>query len=74
MNGTGPAVRHLDDAIRWHVQEWAKRWPGLRQQIKEHVRDLDDHHSLTSFVELAAAVLHDFPEVAVLRDQLAHER
>ncbi|MGX1776728.1 hypothetical protein ACWIGW_31760 [Nocardia brasiliensis] len=34
MNGTEPAVRYLDNAIRWHVQEWAKRWPELRQQIK----------------------------------------
>lgn len=71
MNGTEPAVRYLDNAIRWHVQEWAKRWPELRQQIKDHVRDLDDHHSLTSFIGLAAAVLHDSPEVAELLELLA---
>ncbi|MBF6543348.1 hypothetical protein [Nocardia brasiliensis] len=71
MNGTEPAVRYLDNAIRWHVQEWAKRWPELRQQIKDHVRDLDDHHSLTSFIGLTAAVLHDSPEVAELLELLA---
>ncbi|GAJ81478.1 hypothetical protein NBRGN_038_01490 [Nocardia brasiliensis NBRC 14402] len=70
LNGTGPAVTYLDDAIRWHLREWVKRWPQLRGLITEHVRDLDDQHSLRSLIELAVDVLGEGAEMESLRSQL----
>lgn len=60
LNGTRPKIDYLDRMIKWHVEEWAARWQGLRDQIKEHIPNLDDHHSLEKFCELADR----FPEAA----------
>ncbi|NEA56578.1 hypothetical protein G3I60_21175 [Streptomyces sp. SID13666] len=53
LNGTKPAIDYLDRMIAWHVEEWAARRQGLRDQIKEHIPELDDLHSLTTFCVLA---------------------
>ncbi|MEU9617383.1 hypothetical protein AB0D56_38655 [Streptomyces sp. NPDC048209] len=70
LNGTGAAVAYLDEAIGWHLRLWAERWPEVRGQVKEHIIDLEDQHSLGSFVELAGVVLGETPEVRALRVQL----
>ncbi|WP_157851651.1 hypothetical protein [Streptomyces monomycini] len=57
LNGTGPALRYLDEMIRWHVEEWARRWARLRRPIQQHIGELDDHHSIRSFCHLAHGVV-----------------
>ncbi|MEU6965008.1 hypothetical protein [Streptomyces chrestomyceticus] len=57
LNGTGPALRYLDDMIRWHVEEWARRWARIRHLIQQHIGVLDDHHSIRSFCHLAQGVV-----------------
>ncbi|WP_158712078.1 hypothetical protein [Streptomyces rimosus] len=57
LNGTGPALRYLDEMIRWHVEEWARRWSRLRPLFQQHIGELDDHHSIRSFCHLAQDVV-----------------
>ncbi|MGE7437562.1 hypothetical protein [Kitasatospora sp. NPDC001175] len=71
LNGTGPAVEYLDEAIGWHLKLWVERWPEVRGQVKEHIADLEDQHSLRSLVELASAVLGETREVRALRGELS---
>ncbi|MEV0281199.1 hypothetical protein AB0I22_33100 [Streptomyces sp. NPDC050610] len=73
INGTGPAVDYLDKMTAWHVSEWARRWSGLRHLIHEHTPDLDDHHSISSFCDLADAVLGPADTIRTLRQEIDEE-
>ncbi|WP_353945778.1 hypothetical protein ABII15_32110 [Streptomyces sp. HUAS MG91] len=56
LNGTGPAVRFLDDMIGYHVSEWGSRWLQLHNLIDNQLGphdNLDDRHTLQSFCKLA---------------------
>lgn len=75
-----PAVAFLDDLIKWHVDEWAWRWSGIRAKIKPHLAELsphdpvlDDHHSLEAFCKLADVICPGNADVTDLRNILKSE-
>lgn len=74
LNGTGPAVDYLDNMIRWHVNEWASQWIDIRTKIKEHVSNLEDHHSLKEFCKLAEEIKPAGPHAPAICAALAGER
>ncbi|MEU8780212.1 hypothetical protein [Streptomyces sp. NPDC048637] len=74
INGTKPVVDYLDSAISWHVQEWSTRWTHLRQLIQEHVPELDDRHSISTFCELADEVLGSTGTIDALRAEVNADR
>ncbi|MFE9572853.1 hypothetical protein ACFYMW_30670 [Streptomyces sp. NPDC006692] len=75
INGTGPAVRFLDDMIGWHVREWANRWLDIRSQIEAARGErVDDEHSLDTFCQLLAAIEPDHWKRPSLDEAVAQQK
>lgn len=56
LNGSGPAVRYLDEMIAWHVAEWAARWLDIHNLLQLQLPPgdrFDDRHTLQTFCRLA---------------------